>query len=161
MVTSINWTDKAIADISLKSVYQQMNLNNQSDIPLIIRLFENPRSPIALPGKISLHNHDCLHIILGLGVSPAEEAFIIGFTMGNDDSTKIWHVRLFKFIARFVYPLKYRIAHQHLNIFDLGFEHGKNHKYRNLNQIEFDRFYTITIKELRELFDINYFCSLT
>jgi hypothetical protein len=83
-----------------------MNLNNQSAIPLIIRLFENPSSPIALPGKISLHNHDCLHIILGLGVSPAEEAFIIGFTMGNDDRTKIWHVRLFKFIARFVYSSK-------------------------------------------------------
>ena len=156
MVTSINWTKKAIANITLKSVYQEMNLDNQSDIPLIIRLLENPSSPIALPGKISLHNHDCLHIILGLGVSAAEEAFLIGFTMGNDDRTKIWHVRLFKFIARFVYPLQYRFNHQHLNIFDLGFEYGKTLKYRNLNQIEIDRFYDLTIQELRELFDIDY-----
>lgn len=156
MVTNINWTDKAISDKTLKSVYQRMNLDNQSNIPLIIRLVENPSSPIALPGKISLHNHDCLHIILGLGVSPAEEAFLIGLTMGNDDSTEIWHVRLFQFISRFVYPPKYRFDHQHLNIFDLGFEYGKTLKYRNLNQIEFNCFYDLTIKELRELFDIDY-----
>ena len=156
MVTNINWADKAIADLILKSVYQQMNLDNQSDIPLIIKLFENPSSPIALPGKISLHNHDCLHIILGLGVSAAEEAFIIGFTMGNDDVTKIWHVRLFKFISRFIYPPKYRFNRRHLKVFDLGFEQGKTLKYRNLNQIEFARFYDLTIEELRELFDIDY-----
>ncbi|MGL6341883.1 MAG: hypothetical protein ACRC80_22410 [Waterburya sp.] len=46
MVTSINWTKKAIANITLKSVYQEMNLDNQSDIPLIIRLLENPNSLI-------------------------------------------------------------------------------------------------------------------
>lgn len=149
MVTSINWTDKAIADITLKSVYQQMNLNNQSDITLIIRLLENPSSPITLPGKISLH------IIVELGVSLTEEAFLIGFTMGNDDRTKIWHIRLFKFIARFVYPSKYRFDHQHLNIFDLGFKYGKILKSRNIHQIEFAHFYDLTIEELRDLFDID------
>lgn len=64
-----------IAHITLGSVYQQINLDGQSDIPLIIRLLENPASPIALPGKITLHNHDCLHIILGVGVSSTDEAF--------------------------------------------------------------------------------------
>lgn len=67
------------------SVYQEINLDNQTDIPLIIKLLENPASPIALLGKISLQNHDCLHIILDISVSPSDEAFIIGFTMGNDD----------------------------------------------------------------------------
>lgn len=107
MATHVNWNDPDIANQTLGNIYQQNKLDNQSDIPFIIRLLENPTSPVALPGKISLHNHDCLHIILGIGVSPQEEAFIIGFTMGNDDRTKQWHVKLFKFFSRFIYPAKY------------------------------------------------------
>ena len=144
-----------IANQTLGSAYQQINLDSQSDIPLIIRLLENPASPIALPGKISLHNHDCLHIVLGIGVNPKDEAFIIGFTMGNDDQTKSWHIQLFKFLSRFVYPLKYRFTVGELEIFDWGFEYGKRLKYRNLNKIEFECFHNITIEEIRRLFGIN------
>jgi hypothetical protein len=155
MVTNINWTERNIANRTLGSAYQQTNLDSQSDIPLIIRLLENPASPIALPGKISLHNHDCLHIILGINVSPQDEAFIIGFTMGNDDQTRSWHVRLFKFFSRFIYPLKYRFTLEELNLFDLGFECGKSHEYRNLHQINFELFYGKEIKEIRKILGIN------
>ncbi len=155
MATNINWTERNIANKTLGSAYQKINLDNQSDIPLIIRLLENPASPIALPGKISLHNHDYLHIIFGIGVSPADEAFIIGFTMGNDDQTKSRHVRLYKFFSRFVYPLKYRFTLQELGIFDLGFEYGKRHKYRNLNGIKFDCFYSTEIEEIRKILNID------
>lgn len=155
MVNNLKGSDLEIANQTLKSAYQQINLDNQSDIPLIIRLFENPKSPIALPGNISLHDHDCLHILFGLGVSLSEEAFIIGFTMGNDDQTRPWHVKLFKFISRFIYPAKYRFNRKDLNYFDLGFEYGKKLQYRNLNQIEFSCFYSKTVKDIRELLGIN------
>ena len=154
-IPQLNWTSQAIDNQTLKSVYQQADLDEQSDIPLIIRLFENPSSPLALPGKISLHDHDCLHILLGLGVSPQQEAFLIGFTMGNDDQTKSWHVKLFKFLSRFIYPLNYQFNLNELKIFDLGFEYGKQFKFRNLNLIEFKQFYDLTIKELRELFEVD------
>jgi hypothetical protein len=36
----------------------------QADVPWQIWLFENPDSPIALPGAITLFNQDCLHILL-------------------------------------------------------------------------------------------------
>ena len=154
MATNINWS-RNIAKKTLRSVYQQINLDSQSDIPLIIRLLENPASPIALPGKISLHNHDCLHIIFGIDVSSQDEAFIIGFTMGNDDRTKSWHVQLFKLFSRFVYPLKYRFTLQDIDIFSLGFEYGKQHKYRNVNQIEFARFYFTKIEDVRRILGIK------
>ncbi len=154
-IPQLNWTSKAIANQTLKSVYQQANLDEQSDIPLVIRLFENPSSPMALPGKISLHNHDCLHILFGLGVTPKQEAFLIGLTMGNDDQTKSWHVKLFKFLSRFIYPLNYQFSLEELRIFDLGFEYGKQFKRRNLNLIKFEQFYDLTIKELRELFGVD------
>ena len=151
----LNWGSQEITNQTLKSVYEKADLDEQSDIPFVIRLFENPSSPIALPGKISLHNHDCLHILLGLGVSPQQEAFLIGFTMGNDDKTKPWHVKLFKFLSRFIYPLNYQFNLEEIKIFDLGFEYGKQFEYRNLNLIEFKQFYELTIKELRELFEVD------
>ncbi len=42
MATKLNLTSFAIANLTLKSVYQKIYLDNQSDIPLIVRLFENP-----------------------------------------------------------------------------------------------------------------------
>ncbi len=154
-IPKLNWTSPTIIDQTLKSVYQQADLDEQSDIPFLIRLFENPSSPIALPGKISLHDHDCLHILFGLGVSAQQEAFLIGFTMGNDDKTKSWHVKLFKFLSRFIYPLNYKFNLEELRIFDLGFEYGKQFEYRNLNLIEFKQFYELTVKELREFFGVD------
>lgn len=155
MATHVNWNDPDIANQTLGNIYQQNKLNNQSDIPFIIRLLENPTSPVALPGKISLHNHDCLHIILGIGVSPQEEAFIIGFTMGNDDRTKQWHVKLFKFFSRFIYPAKYQFTSQELDIFNQGFEYGKKLRFRNLNQLNFEWFYDLAIQDIRAYFGVD------
>ena len=53
------------------------------------------------------------------------------------------------------YPTKYQFNRYELDIFDWGFEYGKKLECRNINLIEFDRYYERTIKELRELFDIN------
>ncbi len=156
MITNLNWLSSEVARQTLKTVYQQMDLDKQDDIPLIVRLFENPSSPIALPGKISLHNHDCLHIILGLGVRLQDEAFIIGFTMGNDEDTKLWHVQLFKLLSRFIYPRKYRFTLQDCNIFDMGYDYGKKLRYRNLNQVEFEWYYDLTIQKIRDMLGINY-----
>ena len=155
MATDLNWDKPEIAGQTLINVYQQANLNQQFEIPFIIRLFENPCSPIALPGKISLHNHDCLHIILGMGVTPREEAFIIGFTMGNDDKTKGWHVRLFKLLSRFIYPTEYKFGIQDLEIFDLGYSYGRRLRYRNLNQMDFSWFYDLKIADIRKIIGIE------
>jgi hypothetical protein len=134
------------------------NLDKQSNIPWIIQLIENPKSPIALPGKISLDNHDCLHLLLNRDVSPQDEAFVIGFTMGNDPKTNWVHLLIFKFFARFLYPAPYKFNQQHLKIFDLGFLYGRklSLKSPNLNQIDFRLYYNKTLEELRLSFGINW-----
>ncbi len=35
-----------------------------SEIPWIIKLFESPSSPLALPGAATLFQHDCMHTLL-------------------------------------------------------------------------------------------------
>ncbi|MEO1404387.1 MAG: hypothetical protein AAFV72_24485 [Cyanobacteria bacterium J06635_1] len=85
-------SEATTAQLTLQEANERLNLNEPGEIPLIIRLFENPESPIALPGNISLYGHDCLYILFNRGISLADEAFIIGFTMGNDTKTRQLHV---------------------------------------------------------------------
>ena len=76
-------------------------------IPWQIRLLENPSSRFALPGAINLADHDVVHIILGRGLKLQDEAFVIGYTMGNDKRAKEWHRRFFKLAAQRFYPKPY------------------------------------------------------
>ncbi len=122
---------------TLKEALKEITIEQQEDIPWIVRLIENPDSPLALPGKISLFDHDCIHVLLNRKTKLSDEAFVIGFTMGNDPKTKPWHVKLFKFVSRYFYPRSYRFSAQDFNYFDLGFSYGRRLKF----QVKFIDFY--------------------
>ena len=96
-----------------------------SDIPFLKELLENPNSPIALPGKIYLQNHNCLHSLLNRGFPLEDEAFIIGFTMANDLKINKFHLLIFKFISLNFHPNKYRFKQEHMPAFNSGFLLGK------------------------------------
>ncbi|ACK72717.1 hypothetical protein PCC7424_4351 [Gloeothece citriformis PCC 7424] len=140
---------------NLKEAKKLVCIDIQESIPFLVWLTENPQSPIALPGKISLDNHDCIHVILGLGVSLADEALILGLTMGNDTNTKEWQVKLFKFISSYLYPKKFRFRPEDFYLFDLGLKLGRQLPVKNLNKIDFTLYEKVTIAELRNWFGID------
>lgn len=119
---------------------------NQGDIPFIIWLFENPKSWFHLNGACDLKKHDMIHVLLECDQSNADEAFVIGFTMGNDKNIKPWEVKLFKFISSRLYPKKNRFTKGELEIFDDAFDYGKS---RNYNEIAN---YNWSEKEMNSLF---------
>jgi hypothetical protein len=127
----------------------------QSDVPWQIWLMENPDSPIALPGKISLYNHHCLHVLLGRGLSNDDEAFVIGFTIGNDWETRWYHVTIFKLILLYFYPIKYRFSWDQLKSFDLGCKLGEMCLRKNLNSINFHLHANKSVSEVRKLLLID------
>ena len=90
--TSLNVAHKGISHDRqhqiLREALQSMGGDPPSSIPFLLWLLENPDSPIALPGKIDLYRHDCLHLLLDRGFSLYDEAFVVGFTMGNDVQTQ-------------------------------------------------------------------------
>jgi hypothetical protein len=94
-------------ELELKYVLETMPGVEAAEIPLMIRLFENPSSIIAFPGAISLKRHDAMHIVLGRGLMVQDEAFVIGYTMGSHKKLKDWHVSLFSFISRNLYKSPY------------------------------------------------------
>ncbi|HYX14275.1 MAG TPA: hypothetical protein VE944_07890 [Nostoc sp.] len=118
-------------------------------------MLENPNSLLALPGKISLRHHDYIHILLGRGISPKDEAFVIGFTMGNDLKTNKLHLFIYKVFARFLYPYPYNFSALDLINFNLGFMYGRTIKIKQINEMNFEIYQNETIGVLRSILGIN------
>ncbi len=144
-----------VAHINLKEAYTAVYSLHEVKIPFVIWLLENPSSPLALPGKISLRNHDYIHLLLGRGISPEDEAFVIGFTMGNDLKTNRLHLFLYKIFAKFIYPYPYNFSTLDLIKFDLGFIYGRKIKAKQVNNINFEIYQDESINYLRTLFGID------
>ena len=141
--------------VSLATAYAVLEGDKPSEIPWIVWLFENPDSPLALGGSISLRNHDYMHILLERGFSPEDEAFVLGVTMGNDSRTTWFDYLIFKCVAHFLYPGVYRFTAKHLSIFDTGVALGKSLAVRNLNRYDFTRIEMISVRTLQTIFGID------
>jgi hypothetical protein len=90
-----------------------------------------------------------------MGFSLYEEAFVIGFTMGNDTQTRRIHIIIFKLLSSLLYPKNYRFNQNHLQVFDLGVSYGRSVKVRNLNKIDFRLYLNESLVFLRSLFGIG------
>jgi len=135
----------------LAQIYQELGGAPPTKIPRAVWLLENPDSPLALSGNISLRNHDYLHILLDRGLTPEDEAFVLGFTMGNDPCTIWWDYAVFKAAARLVYPPPYRFTPDHLRIFDQGAALGRSLGVKSLNRFDFQRLDHLSVRALRWL----------
>ena len=149
MGTLWNIHPEMIDYLSLEEAYRQIKGDPSSKIPYMVKLFEDPKSRIALPGKIDLFRHDCLHLLLKQGFDSKGEAYVLGFTMGNDPKTRWYHLILFKLIAFSLYPHPYRMSRQDFAQFDAGVAHGRQVATRALNEFDFGACYDISLKNLR------------
>ena len=138
-----------LESLTLGSAYGFIKGDAPSSIPFLVWLLENPDSLLALPGKIRLRDHDCLHLLLNKGFSLSDEAFVIGFTLGNDLQSNKLHLSIFKIVSLFFYPREYRFHLQHIKILNLGFKYGKCNPIKNLNKIHFHVYFSKTILEVR------------
>ena len=109
-----------------------------STIHWFVWLLENPKSPISLTGAIDLYNHDIIHILLDRGMLNRDEAMVIGFTMGNSETTSSRVRWLFEFCARYLYPISYRFNEYDLLEFERGFAYGYTRSSRNIHLAKFD-----------------------
>ncbi len=127
----------------------------QSAVHWLVRLFENPASPLSFPGQISLKRHDALHVLLGRGLNNQDEAFVIGFTMGTVKDTKKWHRVFFTWVTKYLYPTPYRFTDDDKIAFELGFQQGRKHQVNDVHLIPFENKPNYKIKDLRLELGIN------
>tara|TARA_Y100000310_G_scaffold240672_1_gene244548 strand:- start:109 stop:690 length:582 start_codon:yes stop_codon:yes gene_type:complete len=110
----------------------------QEEVPLIIRLVENPKYDIGLfAGNVDLHTHDCIHLLLGRGLLPKDEAFVIGYTMGSTKKMARWRRNLFMFCAKYFYPEGYKFGEEERFVFNMGVALGEKND-DDISQYPFD-----------------------
>ena len=111
--------------LTIKDAHQTLQGDSPEQIPFWVWLFENPDSPLPMPGKISLYHHDCLHLLLKRGFSRENEAYIVGFTMGKDPSAHKIHQWIYQLAARYLFPNPYRLRQVDLSEFKKGWSEGR------------------------------------
>jgi hypothetical protein len=134
---------------TLAAAFEDLQGDSSAEIPFVVWLLENPSSPLNMPGSINLFGHDCIHLLLKRGFSPKDEAYVVGFTVGNDLNTNWLHLSILKFAAYFLYPAKYRLTYSELKIFDRGVQLGKSTKIRNINKLDWSQWSHKVLKDIR------------
>ncbi len=121
--------------LSVGAVLDTMPGVNSEDIPSIISAFENPSSPLKLPGACNLDQHDVLHVLLGRGLVDQDEAFVLGFTATADPQFTDEDMERYKF-AFSLYPEPYCIRGCDLVAFELGIQAARRMRLGNIIDID-------------------------
>ena len=111
-------------DKTVGQAFQEMGeiALEQDSIPLIVKLVENP-SYDYLPGidifsgATDLETHDYIHLLLGRGVLPKDEAFVLGFTMGSTNRVGSVEEKLYGLFAKYLYPKHYRFTDEDFQVY--------------------------------------------
>jgi len=107
-------------DMTIAEVLATMPAAEADDVPEIIKKYENPESPDALPGAIHLNRHDCIHVLVGRGLHVQDEAFVIGATMGAASDITDEVVEFFIKVSTTQYPKHWRFEEEHIPSYRLG-----------------------------------------
>lgn len=126
---------------------------SQDDIPLMVQWVENPRFDLPgidiFHGAVDLKTHDAIHILLGRGMLPTDEAFVIGFTMGSTNRVTTLEENLYAFVTRHFYPKVYRFSADDLRVFRDATKLGYISDCASLDKVDYDPLNHLTIAEAR------------
>jgi hypothetical protein len=123
-------------------------------VPFLVWLFENPDSPIAMRGSVTLERHDMIHVLVGRGLIDQDEAFVLGYTMGatrNLTRVEKWFFK--RMLER--YPEPYKIFGEELKAYDLGVEAGERCGAVRLYDEPIEDFRDDNIGEIRARYGID------
>ena len=93
-------------------------------------------------------------MLLGRGLLPKDEAFVIGFTMGAAQVSAI-QKSIFKFVSKFLYPDGYRFAAQDLNIFENGAHCAEIIDCSDISKVDLTQYTGYTIENARRELGID------
>ncbi len=142
-------------EITLSDAYQNMQTIalKQDSIPWIVQLVENP--DLDLPGitifdgPTNLETHDLIHILLGRGVLPKDEAFVIGFTMGSSNRVGSIQESLYGLLSRYIYPKHYQFSKEDLEVYKDAIRLGYISDCQPLHDIDFSSLMNLNLREAR------------
>ena len=147
--------------LSLADALQDMSRvgAREEDIPLMVQLVENPKFRIPgitlFHGAVGLELHDAIHIILGRGLLPMDEAFTIGFTMGSTGLVSTVEEKLYSLLAQYVYPSAYQFSDDDIAVFSNAVRLGHISACQPLDSFDFSPYRERPLHELRQLIGLE------
>ncbi len=144
--------------MTIREVLATMPAANAEDVPAIIRKYENPESPDALPGAISLPRHDVIHVLLGRGLHVQDEAFVIGATMGAASDITDEAIATFIRVSTEDYPRHWRFETAHIPSYRLGVGFAQDSLRAadlHLTPLEEEPWQSMTVAEARKRLNIS------
>ena len=141
-------------DLTVRELYSRLPGFTADQVHPMVRLFENPESPIAFKGAITLERHDIIHCLVGRGLLDQDEAFILGYTMGTSKRTGAIEKWAFKKVLQH-YPEPYRIIGPELKAYDFGVEAGSRCGTDELYNHPLENYYDLTLAEARRRLGID------
>lgn len=123
------------------------------EVPLMVRLVENPAFKLPgftlFHGAVNLETHDAIHILLGRGLLPEDEAFTIGYTMGSTKKVAAHEKELFALISKYLYPAEYKFNQRCIQIFKDAVHLAQLSACQALDSIDFNRYLSWTLDDVR------------
>ena len=141
---------------TLRQAYESLMSigNSQDEVPLIVRFTENPEFHFGglgfFKGRVTLEQHDYIHILLGRGLTLMDEAFVLGFTMGSTDRCSSHEQTLFGFINKVLYPKPYRFKEDGMKVFKDAAALAYVSDCLPLEEVDFKPLLDLPLREVRE-----------
>ena len=148
--------------LSLREAYSLLGQvkARQEEIPLMVQLVENPKFSIPgfqiFHGAVDLKQHDNIHIVLGRGLLPIDEAFTIGFTMGTTNKVSTTEEALYALVSKYLYPRVYQFNDDEISVFRDAVRLAYISDCKSLSEFDFSHSGNKTLRDVRCLLGIEY-----
>jgi len=163
MISYLDWhIPLEISDMTLRQALENLDMvkADQQEIPLMVQLVENPKFRFPgfeiFHGAVDLIQHDCIHILLGRGLSSIDEAFTIGFTMGTTNKVSTTEERLYSLIAKYIYPSVYQFCENDIEVFKNAVRLGFISSCQALDTVDFVQFMDNRLDDIRVKLGLEY-----
>lgn len=129
------------------------------DMPLMLRLQRDPDlsflGQLVFRAGLDQHQHDCIHILLGRGLLPMDQAFVLGFTIASSKKGSLPEHKLNAEIGRHFYKSVPLFSETEAALFKEGIKLAYMSFCTPLEDFDFQPWHTRSLRELREAIGVE------
>jgi hypothetical protein len=124
------------------------------ELPLMLRLQRDPDlsflGQLIFKAGLDQHQHDCIHILLGRGLLPMDQAFVLGFTLGSSKKGSVPEHKLHGEVGRHFYRNVPLFSESESAVFKEGIKLAYMSFCAPLENFNFTPWHDQSLRQLRE-----------
>ncbi|MEJ2391618.1 MAG: hypothetical protein P8019_09505 [Gammaproteobacteria bacterium] len=140
--------------MTLADALASLPAQERRELPLMLRMQRDPElsflSKLAFRAGIDQRQHDCIHILLGRGLLPMDQAFVLGFTIASSKKGSLPEHRLNAEIGRHQARCDSLFSDSERSVFREGIKLAYMSFCAPLDGFDFQPWQNQSLRELRE-----------